>query len=137
MKSALLDLQDALGDAIIVRFATDSIVAPVVTNPAQGIATPYAVIGQDSETGEGATKTQEASSVAHNIFLHSSTMVEAKQMANSVLQAIGPGETRLSLGANFYEVRRELEANDISIERRPEGDIYNTLIRMRFQIGHR
>jgi len=137
MRSAKLALQDAIGDAINAQFTTDSISATAVTNPEQGGSMPLAVIGQDNEDDSGTTKDQDASSIAHNIYLHSTSIVEVKQMADSVLQAVGPGETKLSLGASFYEVGRKLEANDLTTERRPEGDIYNALVRVRYQIGHR
>jgi len=136
MISASLALQDVLGDAIIAQLATDAITAEVTTNPTQGASMPLVVIGEDSETAEDENRDQIRSSIAHNVYVHTASLVQSKEIANSVLQAIGPNATAFSLGASFYEVRRELEANDTTKEPRPEGFIYHSLIRVRYFISH-
>ncbi len=136
MDSPRLILQDVLGDAIVAQLTTDGITAEVTTNPTQGGSYPFVVIGQDAATGEDTNRSELRTSLAHNIFVHSDSMTECKQVAKSVLKAAGPGGTSLDLGANHYEVRRELEADDITTEPRPEGDLYHNLIRVRYLISH-
>lgn len=136
MQSPSLQLQDVIGDAIIAQLATDAITAEVVTNPTQGGSYPFVVIGQDSESTEDTNRDQLKSSIPHTVYAHSDSMTEVKQVTNSILQAIGPNGAALDLGANHYEISRELEAKDITTERRPEGDIYHVLIRVRYLISH-
>lgn len=135
MTSVSLDLQDVLGDAIVAQLATDAITADVTTNPAQGAAFPYVVIGEDSESSEDTNKSKLKSSVAHTFTCHSDSMTEAKQVAKSVIAAVGPGGAALTV-TDGYIVARELEANDLIPERRPEGDLYHVLVRVRYLISH-
>lgn len=137
MTSPALALQDVLGDAIISQLDTDSITASVVVNATQDLSYPYVVIGQDIESTSDTNRDQLESSIAHTVFVHSESMTTSKQVAASVLKAIGPGGASLDLGADHYETRRELEANDITPEYRPEGNLYHTLIRVRFFISHK
>lgn len=137
MDSPALTLQDVLGDAIIAQLATDSLTAPVVTNPTQDMVYPYVVIGEDTESTEDTNRDQLKSSIAHTMYVHSDSMTECKQVAASVLRAAGPNGSTLDLGTDHYELRRELEANDITREVRPEGSLYHALIRVRFFISHR
>ena len=135
MDSAVLDLQDVLGDAIKTQLATDALTAEVVTNPTQNLAYPYVVIGEDSESSENTNKAKLKSSVAANVYVHSDTMVGAKNVAKSVVKAIGPDGLELTLDS-FYDVRRQLEANDITREFRPEGTLYHVLVRVRYTLAH-
>lgn len=137
MDSPALTLQDVIGDAIIAQLATDSLTAPVVVNPSQDMDYPFVVIGQDSESTSDTNRDQLESSIAHTVFVHSESQTTNKQVAASVLKAIGPNGGGLDLGADHYETRRELEANDITPEYRPEGALYHTLIRVRFFISHK
>ena len=135
MTSSVLDLQDVLGDAITAQLVTDGITAAVTTNPDQSMAYPYAVIGEDSESSEDTNKDKLKSSVAHNITVHASSLVSAKQVAASVIAAVGPQGAELTL-SGFEVVQRELEANDITREYRPEGTLYHVLVRVRYLISH-
>lgn len=136
MNSPKLILQDVLGDAIVSQLSTDAITAEVTTNPTQGGDYPFVVIGEDTATGEDTNKDHLKTSLAHNVYVHSDSMTECKQVAASVLSAIGPGGASFDLGAGHYEVLRELEADDITTEPRPEGFLYHSLIRVRYLISH-
>jgi hypothetical protein len=133
--SPRLILQDVLGDAIVTQLAADGITAEVTTNPTQGGNYPFVVIGEDAATGEDLNRDNIRTSVAHNVYVHSGSMTECKQVAESALKAIGPGGSSLDLGAGFYEVLRELEADDLTREPRPEGFLYHNLIRVRYLIS--
>ena len=135
MDSAVLDLQDVLGDAIKAQLVTDSLTADVVTNPTQNLSYPYVVVGEDSESSENTNKDKLKSSVAANVTVHSNTLVSAKNVAKSVIKAIGPNGLDLTLDS-FYDVRRELEANDTTREFRPEGTLYHVLVRVRYTLAH-
>ena len=135
MDSAVLTLQDVLGDAIKAQLTTDSLTADVATNPTQNMSYPYVVIGEDSESSENTNKSNLKSSVAANVYVHSDTMVGAKNVAGSVVKAIGPDGLELTM-TGFYDVRRELEANDITREFRPEGTLYHVLVRVRYTLAH-
>ena len=137
MTSPALALQDVIGDAIIAQLTTDGLTADVVTNPTQNMNYPYVVIGSDSEQSEDTNKGQLKSSLAHDITVHGSSLVSAKEVAKSVVKAVGPSGGGLSLGADHYIVQRELEANDITPEFRPEGTLYHVLVRIRYTISHR
>lgn len=137
MTSPALTLQDVLGDAIIAQLLTDTITADVVTNPSQEMPYPFVLIGEDSESTEDTNRDQLRSSLAHTVFAHAESMTGCKQLTRSILKAIGPGGASLDLGADHYEVRRELEASDITKEVRPEGNLYHALIRVRFFISHK
>ena len=136
MNSVKLILQDVLGDAIVTQLAADSITASVTTNPTQGGSYPFVVIGEDTSASEDTNKDNIKTSIAHNIYAHADSLTEVKQVAVSVLSAVGPGGSTLTLGADHFEITRELEADDLIKEYRPEGDLYHNLIRVRFLIGH-
>ena len=135
MVSASLTLQDVFGDAIKAQLTADSLTASVVTNPTQDLSYPYVVIGEDSESSQDTNKDKLKSSIANNVYVHSNTLVQAKQVAKSVVAAIGPEGSALTL-TGFEIVQRELEANDLSRELRPEGTLYHVLIRTRYLISH-
>ena len=135
MDSVSLTLQDALGDVIVTQLATDSITADVVTNPGQDMSYPYVVIGEDSESSEDTNKAKLKSSIANNVYVHSNTLVQSKQVAASVIKAIGPNGSEITL-SGFEIVQRELEANDPTKEYRPEGTLYHVLIRVRYLVHH-
>jgi len=137
MNSAKLIFQDWLGDAIKAQLVTDGLTAGVSTNPKQGDSYPYIVIGEDAGSSEDTNRDQAKTSLAHNIYVHSDSQTECKQVAASVLKVVGVGGTSSDLGSDHYEVSRELETDELIPEFRPEGDLYNNLIRVRFLISHR
>ena len=135
MDSVSLTLQDVLGDVIVAQLATDGITADVVTNPGQDMSYPYVVIGEDSESSEDTNKAKLKSSIANNVYVHSNTLVQSKQVAASVIKAIGPNGSEITL-SGFEIVQKELEANDQTKEYRPEGSLFHVLIRVRYLIHH-
>lgn len=136
MRSAKLALLDAFGDAILARFTTDAITAPVTTNPAQQTAFPYVVLLPTSENDLFSSKGHNNSNMTMTVRAYSGSLTEASQVADSIIQAVGRDAAKLTLASPFYHVSTSLEANDMIPERRPEGDIYGALLVFRVQVGH-
>ena len=125
-----------MGDAIVTQLASDSLTAEVTTNPTQGGAYPFVVIGEDTASSQDTNKDKLKTSLAHNVYVHSDSLTECKQVAASVLSAIGPDGSNFDLGSDFTIDMRELEADDLIKEPRPEGFLYHNLIRVRYTISH-
>lgn len=136
MRSAKLALLDAFGDAIVARFVTDAITAPVVTNPAQASAFPYVVLLPGTENDLFSSKGHNNSNMTVTARAYSDSLTEASQVADSIMQAVGRDTAKLTLASPFYHVSTSTEANDMIPERRPEGDIYGALLVFRIQVGH-
>lgn len=135
MKSARLPLQKAIKAALEAAYVVAGVTCPVVTNPAQGQAYPYTVIGMDTEV-PAPDKAENGSDLTHTWVTWSESQTEAKQIAAIGQEAV-TGPTKLTLDAPFTVISQDLDQGLPPIEdRSSEGDIYGVPVRARFLVCH-